>query len=82
MLIKTMRVVAVDYVRHATVQQNKSATGQNAQSVKLGCMSTAQLSPKSASIVEATAVLSISKYVRNLQRIKESHSDTENNYFV
>jgi len=51
-------------------------------SLKLGCMSTAQLSSKSASIVEATTVLRISKYVQSVQRIEESHSDTENNYFA
>lgn len=32
MLIKTMPVAAVDNVRYATVQQNESATGKNAQS--------------------------------------------------
>jgi len=45
-------------------------------------MSTAQLSPKPASIVEATTLLIILKNVRNLERSKESHSDTENNYFI
>jgi hypothetical protein len=45
-------------------------------------MKTAQFSSKPASIVEATTVLSILKNVRDLQRSKESHSDTENNYFV
>ena len=50
--------------------------------MKIGCMKTALLSPKPASIVETAIVLSILKNVRNLQRSKESHSDTENNYFI
>jgi hypothetical protein len=45
-------------------------------------MKTAQLSPKPASIVEETIVLSSLKNVLNLQRSKESHSDKENNYFI
>jgi hypothetical protein len=45
-------------------------------------MKSAVPSPKPALIVETKIVLSILKNVRNLQRSKKSHSDTENNYLI